>query len=232
MHLLYVDESGSVADVNQTHFILAGVSIFERQTHWIEQQLNEIAKRFDPINPHSLELHGSPMRSGRGGWRHVPKVDREQAIKDILKLAIADQSIHNVRLFGAVVNKSKLTGTDPVFQSFEQITSRFDMFLQRCHLNGNTQRGLMLCDESSTEHRIQTLAREFKYNGHSYGRTRNYSEVPVFLNSMASRLIQLADLVAYAMFRHYESGDSQYFDIFKHRFDSEGGVTHGLFVDV
>jgi hypothetical protein len=99
-------------------------------------------------------------------------------------------------------------------------------------MKGNTQRGLMLCDESSTEHRIQTLAREFKYNGHSYGKTRNYSEVPVFLNSTASRLIQLADLVAYAMFRHYESGDSQYFDIFKHRFDSEGGVTHGLFVDV
>jgi len=233
MHLLYVDESGSASDSSQKHFILAGVSIFERQTHWIEQHLNQIAVRFDPVEPHSLELHGSPMRSGKGGWRKVPAADREQAIKDALQLAIASQSFNNVRLFGSVVNKSKLSGVDPVFQSFEQVTSRFDMFLQRRHTKYNdTQRGIMLCDESSAENRIQTLAREFKYNGHSFGKTRNYSEVPVFLNSKASRLIQLADLVAYAMFRHYELGDSQYFDIFKNRFDSDGGIVHGLHLDI
>lgn len=234
MHLLYVDESGSAADASQKHFILAGVSVFERQTHWIEQTLNDIATRFDPINPHSLELHGSPMRSGKDGWRKIPRLDREQAIKDALQLSVADQTHNNaVRLFGSVVNKSKLEGIDPVFHSFEQMTSRFDMFLQRRYTkHKDPQRGLMLFDESSTEQRIQTLAREFKYNGHTYGKTRNYSEVPVFLDSRASRLIQLADLVAYSMFRHYEHGDSQYFDIFKHRFDSEGGVEHGLFVDL
>jgi hypothetical protein len=234
MHLLYVDESGSAADASQKHFVLAGVSVFERQTHWVEQKLNEIAARFNEIDPHSLELHGSPMRSGKDGWRKIPRSDREQAIKDALQLGIVDHANKNsVRLFGTVVNKSKLNGIDPVFHSFEQITSRFDKFLQRCYTkNQDAQRGLMLFDESSTEQRIQTLAREFKYNGHTYGKTRNYSEVPVFLNSKASRLIQLADLVAYSMFRHYEHGDSQYFDIFKHRFDSEGGVEHGLFIDL
>lgn len=43
-------------------------------------------------------------------------------------------------------------------------------------------------------------------------------------------LIQLADLVAYAVFRHFEHGDSQYFDLIKDRFDSEGGVEYGLHV--
>ncbi len=232
MHLLYVDESGHASDATQKYFILAGISIFERKTHWIEQKLNDIAAHFEPNNPHTLELHGSPMRSGRAGWRRVPKLDRETAIKECLKVAISDQHFGAVRLFGAVVNKSKSSGVDPVLDSFEQVTSRFDMFLQRLHMKGDTQRGLMLCDESSTEQRIQTLAREFKYSGHTYGKTRNYSEVPVFLNSRASRLIQLADLVAYSMFRHYEHGDSQYFDIFKHRFDTEDGIQHGLFVNL
>ena len=62
MHLLYVDESGSVSDPSQRFFVLTGVSVFERKTHWIEQKLNAIASRFDPANPHSVELHGAPMR--------------------------------------------------------------------------------------------------------------------------------------------------------------------------
>lgn len=233
MHLLYVDESGSASDASQEYFILAGVSVFERQTHWVEQRLNDIATRFEPTSPHELELHGSPMRSGKGAWRKILKPDREQAIKDALQFGIVDQSSDLLRLFGTVVKKSKLPAVDPVIHSFEQITSRFDMFLARLYnKHNNAQRGLMLFDESTTERRIQTLAREFKYQGHSYGKTRNYSEVPVFMDSKASRLIQLVDLVAYAMFRNYEHNDSQYFDIFKHRFDSEGGVTHGLYLNI
>ncbi len=50
------------------------------------------------------------------------------------------------------------------------------------------------------------------------------------MDSRASRLIQLADLVAYAIARHYERGDSQFYNIIKDRFDREGGVVHGLHV--
>jgi hypothetical protein len=95
---------------------------------------------------------------------------------------------------------------------------------------GEKQRGLILFDKSSTERRIQTLARDFKHGGHSFGVTRNYAEVPVFLDSLASRLIQLADLVAYAIFRQYEHGDSTYFDACLQCFDAEGGVVHGLYI--
>ena len=42
-------------------------------------------------------------------------------------------------------------------------------------------------------------------------------------------MIQLADLVAYAVFRAYERQDTQFYDIIKGRFDSEGGVVHGLY---
>jgi Protein of unknown function (DUF3800) len=180
MHLLYLDESGSASDPGQQYFVLAGVSVFEREAHWVEQGLNDVARRFAAADPYSVELHGSPMRSGNGAWRRHSKDDRLQAVKDALQVGVADRSSSNVRLFGAVIKKSAVAGQDPVELAFEQLTSRFDMFLKRLfHKHNDAQRGLILLDKSSTENRIQTLAREFKYDGHSWGRTKNYAEVPV-----------------------------------------------------
>jgi hypothetical protein len=233
VHLLYLDESGSVSDANQQHFVLAGVSIFEREAHWVEQELNKVAQRFDNTDPYSVELHGSPMRSGKGVWRTYPVSDRFQAIKDALRKGVTDRSSKSVRLFGAVIRKAAVAGSDPVDLAFEQLTSRFDMFLMRLYnKHKDAQRGLILLDKSSTENRIQTLAHEFKYAGHSWGCTKNYAEVPVFLDSKASRLIQLADLVAFALFRFYEHSDNSFYEIIRHRFDSEGSVEHGLYVRV
>jgi hypothetical protein len=230
MHLLYADESGTVGDPTQRYFVLAGVAVFEREPHWIERDLDLIATRFDADQPSSIELHGSPMRSGTGRWRRYPRADREQAILDALTTGVRSRFPRQARLFGAVLEKSNFSGQDIAQVAFEQLSSRFDQFLGRLHLKGDTQRGLILFDKCSTEQRIQTLAREFKHAGHSFGVTRNYAEVPVFIDSQASRLIQLADLVAYALFRHYEYQDSRYYDTISSCFDADGGVLHGLYV--
>ena len=232
MHLLYVDESGSVGDPQQQYFVLAGVAVFERRTHWIEQELNTIAAEFDSNEPHSVELHGSPMRGGRTGFRRqFPLPQRIEAIKRSLDRGVASQPHGEVRVFASVIRKAAVPGTDAVHLAFEELCRRFDLFLMRLHFkHSQSQRGIMLFDKSSTEMRIQTLAREFKYNGHATGKTKNYAEVPVFLDSRASRLIQLADLVSYAVFRHYECGDSTFFELIRDRFDREGDVLHGLFI--
>ena len=157
-------------------------------------------------------------------------MDRNNAICDALARGIRSRHPH-VRLFAAVLEKQNFSGQDIAQVAFEQLSSRFDQFLMRLHrTKGDSQRGLILFDKSATEKRIQTLAREFKYTGHTYGRTRNFAEVPVFIDSQASRLIQLADLVAYAVFRKYEANDDSYFQHIERCFDAEGGVGHGLYV--
>lgn len=87
----------------------------------------------------------------------------------------------------------------------------------------------MIFDKCNTENRIQHLARHFKYNGHSKGTTRNYAEVPLFMDSRASRLIQLADLISYAFFRKYEYGDDAYYKHVRDNVHAAGGTVHGLF---
>ena len=41
---------------------------------------------------------------------------------------------------------------------------------------------------------------------------------------------QLTDIIAYAIFRHFEKGDSTFSSIIQTRFDSEGGIVHGLHI--
>jgi hypothetical protein len=138
------------------------------------------------------------------------------------------QSHVSTSVFGVAIRKAAISPADPVDYAFEELTIRFDEFLKRLYKSGNKQRGLFIFDKSAREIAIQRLATNFKQVGHNSGKTRNMAEVPVFVDSRASRLVQLADLVAYAIFRNYERQDSQFFDVFKHRFDEVGGIVHGL----
>jgi hypothetical protein len=106
----------------------------------------------------------------------------------------------------------------------------FDYYLTRLHKSGDTQRGLIIFDKSTYESTIQSLASDFRTIGHKWGLIRNFSEVPLFLDSKASRLTQLADIIAHITFRHFEKGDSALFSLIQSRFDAEGGIVHGLHV--
>jgi len=145
-------------------------------------------------------------------------------------LQIFSNSARDNRIFAAAVQPAAISPQDSVEYAFEQVASRFDQFLMRLHRLGNTQRGVIVFDEATYETAIQSLSRDFRTVGHRWGVLRNLAEVPLFLDSKASRLIQLADLVAYAVFRHFERGDSQFYDVIKDRFDREGSTLHGLHI--
>ena len=225
MYLLYADESGTSQDASQQYFVLAGFCIFERQCYWLGEELEKIAARFDPADSSSVELHGSPMLSGKKKWRQYPKEERERAIQDALGLLSSHPSN---RVFASVIKKSSISPRDPVEAAFEQLASRFDYYLRRLHKSDNPQRGLMIFDKSTYETTLQALATDFRGEGHTWDKIRNFAEVPLFLDSRASRLIQLADLIAFAIFRYYESGDDRFFSVVQPHFDAEGGIVHGL----
>lgn len=191
----------------------------------VRRRIGKIAARFDPADTASIELHGSPMLSGKRTWRHHSKEDRVQAIQDALGLIGSHPSN---RVFASVIRKSAISPLDPVNVAFEQLASRFDYYLRRLHKSDNPQRGLMIFDKSTYETTLQALATDFRNEGHTWDKIRNFAEVPMFLDSRASRLIQLADLVAFAIFRYYESKDERFYSIVRSHLDAEGGIVHGL----
>lgn len=225
MYVLYLDESGSVKNPNERHFILAGIAVFERQMHHLIANTDKFVSSLDLGEVHDVELHGSTMMNGKAPWRGLSRSQRLDTIDR--GLGLLRDAHWSVRAFAVAVDK-QTTESDPVEYAFEEMCNRFNLFLSRLHRNGDTQRGLIVMDKWHYEDALQRLARRFREDGTRWGQLRNLTEVPLFVDSTASRLIQIADLLAWAVWRRYEFGDSRYFDQIVGRFDKEGGVLHGL----
>jgi len=230
VHLLYVDMSGNVGRADETHFVMAGVAVFERGVHHVIRELDRVVEKHFPDQDISeIELHGSPMWGGRNFWR---KVDREQRLK-IISEALAvfrGASRSNLRACGMVVDKAAVSPDDPVEHAFEQICTRFDKYLtRRFNRQNQRQRGLIIVDKSRYEDTLQALAHSYRSDGTRWGNLRNLSEVPLFVDSRMSRLVQLADLVSYSLWRRYEHNDHDQMLSIVDNFDRDGRVYHGLY---
>lgn len=227
MYLLYLDDSGSTVNKAEDHLVLGGICIHEHQVSYFTNQLDSIAARLDPSAPDSVEFHASEIFSGRTHpWDKIKRDERISVIKEVLQ--VFAQAFDSARAFACAIHKPSFPQRDPMEIAFEDLCSRFDKLLWRLRENGENHRGMIVLDESAYETTLQKLAREFRTIGTRWNVIRNVAEVPMFVNSKASRCIQVADHVAYAVFRRYHAGDTSYLDIIHSRFDSDGRVIHGL----
>ena len=113
--------------------------------------------------------------------------------------------------------------------AFEDLCSRFDKLLGQLNRSNDTmERGLIILDKSTHETTLQEMSVRFRTQGTRWGHIRNLAETPLFVDSRASRLVQLADHVAYSVFRYYEAEDMRFFNQIGDKFHSDGGIVHGL----
>ena len=228
MFLLYLDDAGSVGSKADRHYVLGGICLFERQVHFLSKAMDALAATICPSDPDALEFHGSHILPGKGFWRSVP--DRSARRGHIAAaLATAGQLRGHWAVFGVVIEKAAVSGEDPIEYAFEAILARFDNFLKREHnKKGNTHRGLIILDKSTRETRLQNLSRDLRKHGHRWGTLANLADVPMFVESTATRAVQYADLVSYALWQKFEHGDPAFYDVIAKDFDSEGAVVDGL----
>lgn len=230
MYLLYLDDSGSAANASEQHLVLGGISLFETQVNYITRALDAIARRIHPSDPHAVEFHATDIWNGRGvPWNTIKSRDQRRAIiREVLQV-FAD-SYGRAKALACAVHKPSYEGQDPMEIGFEDLCSRFDISLGRLTRvkGGERQKGLIILDESTYETTLQNLARDFRLHGTRWNNIYHIAEVPLFVDSRASRCVQVADHVAYAVYRRYEFGDTTFLDIIINRFDYDGSVYHGL----
>ena len=82
--------------------------------------------------------------------------------------------------------------------------------------------------ESSYRENFELLAKRIATQGHRWGDIHNLADIPYFAPAKNTRLLQLADFVANAVFGRYESGYSRDVDKIASHFDQDAGRIHGL----
>lgn len=227
---MYLDDSGSIQNKNERYIVLGGVCIFERRVQWVTKRLDDLAAKINPTDPNSIEFHASAIYAGNIElWKSYKPFERINTIKNVLQVLNSEQS---TVIFACAIHKDSFVGSDPMEMAFEELCSRFDLFLRRIYHQSDkkdSQRGIIVLDNSTYETSLQKLAIEFRQIGTKWGKTIiNIVDVPLFVDSKASRLIQLADHIAYAVFRRYQAEDISYFNIIEGKIDSEKGKIHGL----
>lgn len=225
MYLLYLDDSGSTSTPEE-YMVLGGIAVPENAVHWLTQELDSLAQGTFPSNP--VEFHASEILNARKPpWKGLPREDRIKIMKQVL--GVTAQAYLKMPVFACAIHKPSYPARDAVEEAFEDLTSRFDMFLNRINRQENSHhRGIIVFDKTSYESGLQKLAISFREAGTRWRRLSTICEVPFFVDSKASRIIQLADHIAYAVFRRYEREDLRFFNVIESLFDAHEGIIHGL----
>ena len=231
MYILYLDESGTHGEAS--YFVLGGLAVFEREIHWFSHDVDQLQSEYFQTT-HPIHFHASKLR---GKANEVPWDTLDLKKRRELKNRVYD-IIRNRQgvLFACAVEKewAERQSIDAYEHAFEQVVSRFDMFMGRTNRaaaisNREEQRGLLVLAGSSYNKTLAVLARKLQTVGTKWGtRLGNVTDVPFFASSRDTRLLQLADFCSNAVYGHYHSGLSRDFARIAPKFDQAEGVVHGL----
>lgn len=251
MHLIYVDESGDdgfAADgfyksgATPTPFFTRSAVVLH---DWKWQTIvNEVkAFRVKYQIPASEEIHATQILNGRSktylkngqrisppnffGQRWPDKTDRRNLLLDLCKM-IADLDLV---LIGIAIEKSKINSTRPDFKklpkdfSWEFLIERVNYFLSQAR----DKRGMMISD--AVEVNLEKYHRSFTkalIASSMHIRQFHFIETLLFEPSESSDLLQLADVVSFAVGRKFNCDDDSFFRILEPKFLVRNGILIGV----
>lgn len=247
MYLLFVDESGTHGGSHS--FILGGIAVHEQDASRLGARLDRLVGHFvagysgsaEDYELHAAEIRNAKAASSRPGrvvspWAALPRGRRQEvlgaAYRTLVDFEPLDPSLP-AGLFGVVIDR-RFRSSLPVVErerfAYEVLLTKFDTMLKRTRRSVDSTRGLVIHDRRIVAERdIQEWTRQWQRAAGTLPRIRNLADVPLFADSRASRLLQAADLVSYALYRHYDpmrKGEDYLPSLWPH-FDSVAGVMHG-----
>lgn len=239
MYFFYADESGTLdpttkgqradgSEFEKDHlYVLAAVSLYEGRWNRFDKAINskkrellDVLKRSPTATP-QLELLDCEVKST---WLRVPKQRKAKSpfldcLTDNDRTAIANLyheqlKNHYMRAFAVVIDKRYLRNYIDASKlhrkGWELLLEPIERFLAEEH---DKHKGVMVADDVSKQHNRRLAAKHqyFQVAGTSSGqRLHHIVELPLFVPSELSNGVQLADLVAYNVFRCFRDEDSSY----------------------
>lgn len=229
MHILFMDESGtppSPGKLKDSYFVIAGVIIPERSWHGLRDALmgmkirrkirGEIKWRY--FAPHN-EDERNPMRGLSAG-------KRDEIRSEIYKILCADKAVRSiacVTCIEAAYAMSSINDRDDLYEAtYKPMSERFQYYLQDAKKAGAPEElGIMVCDHRGLQDdaRLKRHHQKLIHSQSEFVSKYNNLVEGLFLESSNLSIgIQLADMVAGAVWRKYERGDAKWFDAVKPSF--------------
>jgi hypothetical protein len=213
LYLLYADESGDLRDPNSSHFVVGGIAVHEDAVRPLAGRMNSRINSFVGANlGRQLEVHGAPMRAGGGLWAQVPFRARHGLARSLMRL-IRDwqheRSGSQVQPFVVVLDRGFTAASTEL--AYGELLYLLDIYLRTGRRSGNPHNGILVADRSRYQRTIEAwvqLARaRARLPRQDPRRLYALAEAPFFIDSRATRLMQLADLLAYSIYRGHSAND-------------------------
>jgi hypothetical protein len=210
MYILYLDESGDPNSwQDQKNFVIAGVAVYEGQIETIGEKLRAIQQKYFPNISVPIEFHATDIRNGKGAFRDFHPIVREKILEDICGV-ITDNRYPSLIIFGAVLSIDAAQNPNQARSVvFEEVCCGLNSFLVLQHKLQRTTKGLLIIDRYREDYYKQLLS-TFRQNGTKYGYLGNIVDIPYFARCRETPMLQLADMVSYALYRYYEKKDDRY----------------------
>lgn len=215
MYLCYVDESGDPGPRGSSHLVLTGAAIFEGKWRFLREELDQMVARYWPTGSRPTELHLADLRSRKGAYRSLTRAQCG-ALEAELRSMVSGLLSTELVAFTVIADKaawfsreSGKVGDDLYVDMFEQLASRFDMFLRRRTAEGAPSKGIVIADPHKYQlsRALQSQYAKAQVHGNRWSSIYNLIETIFFLDSHESPGLQIADLLSYAVWRLVTASD-------------------------
>ena len=239
MYFLYVDGSGQTKikrdRQNNGWYILSGVIVHEGDWRDIEKNLAEVKKEaFPEQDPEDVELHAYSIWNNQVFCKNkklnMTLAKKREVFSRVLDLVCKSK----ITLIDTVISKDEMRARYEVPRFIEYswmfILERFEGFLKL--QSERTNNGLIFVDSSQKvpESEIKNIIRRMVREGSPQQQVDHVIEDPIFVESHRRNLIQVADMIAYVVYKHHK-GDPQFrewFEMLKPKMRMRDGKLEGV----
>ena len=222
VYYLCADGSGQTkikhSSQNNGLYVLSGVLVHEKDRGSVEKRLVDAKRNLLPgFRPNEWELHAHDIWHGEGFFgREELGLDRAKR-DEIFSRTVDIARRSKITIISVIVFKDMLRQRrSPMVMKFSwrRLTVRFEDFLARDQAHADD--GLLLIDASqkTPEAEIRNVILNAVGRRRSRLGSSHVVETPIFVDSSRWSLIQLADMIAYVVHRHYKK-DSEFEGWFK-----------------
>lgn len=239
MHLLFLDESGTPPAPTarrDRYFVIGGVIIPEESWHPVKDALLGMKARLGIRGELKWRYFAPGNDDASNPLRKMDARQRDTVRTEVYRIICEHKEIKSIACVASVEAAYKIGSvktSDDLYQgTYKPVTERFQYYLQDASTSSHKQLGIVVSDHRGPrdDKLLRRHHQKLLYSGSEFSsRYENLVESLFVQPSNMSVGVQLADMVAGAVWRKFEKGDSRFFDMAEASFrKSRSGTVEGF----